>query len=247
MKILSLNTWCGRAGKDGLLDFFQRNKDIDIFCLQEIWEGGEDHAPLWGDNIDTSLLTNISSILADHVAFFRPHYMDWYGLALFVKKDIKIIEEGDIFVFKERENAFDKDDAVNHARNLQYVTVETPKGLRTISNFHGLWNGVSKEDTYERVAQADNIIRFLKGVPNPQVLCGDFNLLPESKSLKMLEDFGLKNLIREFNITSTRSSHYKKPIRFADYTLVSGDIRVNDFKVLPDEISDHLAMYLDFE
>lgn len=71
--------------------------------------------------------------------------------------------------------------------------------------------------------------------------------MPETKSLKMLEDLGMRNLIRESGVTSTRSSHYKKPLRFADYTLVSPDIKVNDFKVLPDEVSDHLAMYLDFE
>lgn len=57
----------------------------------------------------------------------------------------------------------------------------------------------------------------------------------------------MKNLIKDFGITSTRSSYYKKPVRFADYTFVSEGIKINDFKVLPDEVSDHLAMYLDFE
>jgi len=71
--------------------------------------------------------------------------------------------------------------------------------------------------------------------------------LPENRSLNMFEDFGMKNLIKEFNIPSTRSSHYKKPERFADYTFVSKDIKVNQFRVLSDEVSDHLAMYLDFE
>ena len=31
MKVLSLNTWGGRAGKDKLLDFFEAYKYIDIF------------------------------------------------------------------------------------------------------------------------------------------------------------------------------------------------------------------------
>lgn len=37
MKLISLNTWGGRAGKEELLAFFERHRDIDIFCLQEIW------------------------------------------------------------------------------------------------------------------------------------------------------------------------------------------------------------------
>ena len=246
MKLISLNTWSGRGGKDILLDFFKRNKDIDIFCLQEVWEGGHEYAPKWGENIETTLLTNISKILIDHSVFFRPHYHDFYGLAIYVKKDLKIEEEGDIFVFKERKDV-SNDFAENHARNLQYMTVETESGLRTIANIHGLWNGISKEDTEERFLQADNIGKFLKNLSTPRILCGDFNLMPTNKSLKMIEDLGMKNLIKEFGITSTRSSHYTKPVKFADYTLVSNDIKVRDFKVLPDEVSDHLAMYLDFE
>jgi endonuclease/exonuclease/phosphatase family metal-dependent hydrolase len=253
MKLISLNTWSGRGGNEALLNFFKKHKDTDIFCLQEVWEGGESYAPIWAngaDAIDTKLVSHIKETLTEHDCFFRPHYMDWYGLAMFAKKGLNIREEGDIFVFKERQDAFTDDEggtAINHARNLQYMTITTEKGKRTIANFHGLWNGKSKEDTPERLLQADNITRFFKDVKNPFVLCGDFNLLPENESLKNLESFGMKNLIKEFGITSTRSSHYKKPVRFADYTLVSKDIKINEFKVLPDEVSDHLAMYLDFE
>lgn len=251
MKLISLNTWSGRAGNEKLLEFFRKNKDIDIFCLQEVWEGGHDHAELWRRDgeapIDSNSISNLLKVLPNHNVFFKPHYMDWYGLALCIKKDLKIEEEGDIFVFKERENSFDEDGAKNHARNLQYAKIKTESGLRTICNFHGLWNGVNKEDTPERIDQADNLIKFLKDLKEPHLLCGDFNLMPQNKSLKMIEDFGMKNLIKEYGVTTTRSGHYTKPEKFADYTLVSDGIKVNEFRVLKDEVSDHLAMYLDFE
>jgi len=79
------------------------------------------------------------------------------------------------------------------------------------------------------------------------VLCGDFNLLPDTESLKRLEGIGLRNLIKEYGITSTRTSFYDKPAKFADYALVSEGIEVKDFKILPDEVSDHSPMYLEFE
>lgn len=246
MKVISLNTWGVRAGKEKFYDFIRKHKDVDIFCFQEVWEGGDDEAPKWGEGIDTKMLTNIGNILNEHTIFFYPHYRDWYGLAMFVKKDLKVVEEGDIFVHKDK-GWVHEEFAANHARNLQYVTVETGNSSRMILNFHGLWNGGPKEDTEERITQSDNIVKFIKNTAHPYVLIGDFNLLPETKSLKKLEDLGMRNLIKEFGITSTRSSHYTKPVRFADYTLVSRDIKVNDFKVLPDEVSDHLAMYLDFE
>ncbi len=246
MKIISLNTWGGRAGIENLHDFFRKNKEVDIFCLQEVWEGGDSEVAKWGEGIDTKMLTNIGSILESHSLFFYPHYHDWYGLAMFVKKNFIIIEEGDIFVHKDKGWVHDEF-AANHARNLQYVTIETKYGLQTILNFHGIWNGQGKDDSDDRLIQSDNISKFLSKINNPHVLMGDFNLLPETKSLKILEDNGLRNLIKEFGVTSTRSSHYKKPLKFADYTLVSKEIKVKDFRVLPDEISDHLAMYLDIE
>lgn len=253
MKLISLNTWVGRAGKERLLNFFEKYKNTDIFCLQEIWEGGNHkldyYQKTWSRPeliIINTLLSDISKILFDHTPFFYPHHEDFYGLAMFVKNNISVIEEGEIFVHKTKKDAFDQED-INHARNLQYLTFKTSAGLQTIANFHGLWNGQGKEDSAERLLQSDNIVNFLKDVKNPHILCGDFNLLPETKSLKKIEELGLKNLIKEFNITSTRSSHYKKPIKFADYTFVSPEITVNEFKILPDEVSDHLAMYLDFE
>ena len=95
--------------------------------------------------------------------------------------------------------------------------------------------------------QSDNIIRFLKTVKEPYVFCGDLNLTPDTESLRKLEASGMRNLIKEFGITSTRSSFYKKPMRFADYVFVSDGITVKEFKTLPDEVSDHLALYLEFE
>ncbi len=84
MKLISLNTWAGRAGKEVLLDFFRRNEDVDVFCLQEVWEGGHEFASIWGGNINTTMLTDISGVLKNHTLFFRPHYMDWYGLAMYL-------------------------------------------------------------------------------------------------------------------------------------------------------------------
>jgi endonuclease/exonuclease/phosphatase family metal-dependent hydrolase len=78
-------------------------------------------------------------------------------------------------------------------------------------------------------------------------LCGDFNLPPNTKSLAMFEEFGLRNLISEYKINSTRTSFYTKEEKFADYIFVSNGIKVNDFSVLPDEVSDHAPLFIDFE
>jgi endonuclease/exonuclease/phosphatase family metal-dependent hydrolase len=191
------------------------------------------------------LLTDIGVTLHDHVAYFRPQFKDYYGLTIFIKKNIILREEGELFVYKDY-GYFSEEDIGDHSRNIQYVSIDSSAGIRTVAHLHGLWNGHGKGDSPDRLLQSDNIVRFLHSVDSPYIFCGDLNLLPETESLKKLEAAGMRNLIKEFGITSTRSSLYTKPVRFADYMFVSDGIEVKDFKVLPDEVSDHLALYLEF-
>jgi exonuclease III len=251
MKLISLNTWGGRAGKEKLLEFFEEHKEIDIFCLQEIWNGGEHMLGKSAGGMKLAgaipkLLPAIASVLPDHRVYFRPHFFDFYGLAVFVRNQLPVTEEGDLFVHHER-GWVSPEELGNHARNIQWITIKTKRDLLTIINFHGLWNGGGKGDSDDRLLQSDNIITFLKTLTNPFILCGDFNLLPNTESLKKLEDFGLRNLIKECGITSTRTSFYTKENRFADYALTTKDINVKDFRILSDEISDHSPLYLEFE
>lgn len=251
MKLISLNTWGGRVGADKLNAFFKAHQDTDIFCLQEIWNGGEQMSNRTGAgqsfrNSDTQLLKKIALALPGYQYFFRPQFMDFYGLTFFVKKSLAVIAEGEQFVYKER-GFINPNELADHSRNLQYIKINTEFGERVIIHVHALWHPGGKSDNPERLEQSQNIINFLKTLKSPFVLCGDFNLSPETESVKILENFGLKNLITENNIKSTRTSFYTKPNKFADYTFVSSGIKVNDFKILPEEVSDHCAMYLRFE
>ena len=252
MKLISLNIWGGRGGREDLLDFFEKyKKDIDFFCLQEVWHEGPDlSGKLAGGSLMGGEMRNafkeIGNILPWHDGYFKPHFREWYGLATFLKKDMTILEEGNVFVYKHKEYDPDGDDIGNHARNIQYATIQFPDGPKTVINFHGLWNGQGKGDSEERLVQSDRIIQFIKGLSNPFLIAGDFNLSPATESLKRLEDFGLRNLVKEYGITSTRTSHYTKPEKFADYILVREGMKIHEFKILPDEVSDHFSMYLDF-
>ena len=249
-----MNTWGGRAGKDKLLAFFESHKDMDVFCLQEIWSAPYEHLEghsAGGLSIDHSNIMvygmqEISTLLDSHTAYFKPHHLNNYGLMMLIKKDLDVISEGDVFVYKDRGH-IPEGDVGFHARNVQFATIATKNGNPSILNFHGLWNGGGKGDSEDRLLQSDRIIQFMKTLSNPYVMSGDFNLLPDTQSIKKLEDFGLRNLIKEHNITSTRTSLYPKAEKFADYTLTSKKIIIEDFKVLTDEVSDHSPLYLEFE
>lgn len=254
MKIISLNTWGGRAGKENLLAFFKTHANTDIFCLQEIWADAYEHldghlaggVKINNEQIMVHGLQEISEALPNHAAFFRPHYGDNYGLLMLVRKSLSVLEEGEVFVFKHK-GYVPEGDAGNHARNIQYVTIETKAGPITVINFHGLWNGKGKTDTEDRMQQSKNILAFVKKLDGEHLLCGDFNLLPDTESIKLFESEGLRNLIREYGVASTRTSFYTKPEKHADYVFVTKSLRVQDFKVLPDEVSDHAPLLIEVE
>lgn len=253
MRIISLNIWGGKAGRENLLAFFKDHEETtDIFCLQEVLSAAHSHmegrlaggVEIRNEQIMIRGLQDISAVLSEHASFFRPHFMDNYGLLMFVRRNILVREEGEVFVYRHK-GYVSEGDAGNHARNVQYATVETASGPITAMNFHGLWNGQGKGDSADRLAQSEKIIEFTKSIRNPFILCGDFNLLPNTESLRKLESAGLRNLVREFGVTSTRTSFYTKPEKFADYIFISNGIDLADFKVLPDEVSDHAPLLVE--
>jgi endonuclease/exonuclease/phosphatase family metal-dependent hydrolase len=66
----------------------------------------------------------------------------------------------------------------------------------------------------------------------------------------MIERSGIRNLVKEYGVESTRTKLYRRyetGSKFADYIFVSPEVKVNDFKVLPDEVSDHSPLMLDFD
>lgn len=255
MKLITLNTWGGRAGKENLLKFFDNQKNTtDIFCLQEIWSAPYEHlegSAAGGKNINHAEILvygkqEISKTTPNHNYFFHPHHLENYGLLTLITKDLPIKNHGEIFVYKHK-NYKPAGDIGNHARNIQYFTFHKENKTITVINFHGLWNGQGKGDSADRLSQSKKILDFIKTLDGEIIFCGDFNLSPNTESLKMFESFGLKNLIKEYNIQSTRTSFYTKPEKFADYIFVSNGIKVNDLKVLPEEVSDHAALFLDFD
>ena len=246
MKLISLNTWSGRKSKE-IGDFLDAKQDVDIFCLQEVHHNAEGKENIWLDGTNLAQLDFLQSHLPDYDLLYHPYLGDWWGLAMFIKKELAVADQGEVFVHKEKGWNYELEVHGHTAKNLQYATLATENGPRTIINFHGLWNGQGKDDSPERIVQTQNIIAFLKTLENPYILAGDFNLNPTTESMNLLEAHGMRNLIKEYGYTSTRTPLYEKEGKFADYVMVSGDIETLDFTVLPDVVSDHSPLYLEFK
>lgn len=244
MKLITLNAWGGRI-KDKHKAFFDKYSDTDIFCLQEVYNKGEQYVAVQGLTIDSDFFDNIGGFLSNSKGHFCPTVENRYGLATFLNKDIEIVEQGEILLARSQYERGDHD--WDHYRRLQWFEVLIGGNKLLIANVHLTHRPEGKLDSERRKRQSEMITSFLNIFDCPKILCGDFNLLPDTESVQMIENAGMKNLIKEYNIDSTRTELYKKPLRLADYIFVSSGIIVNEFKVLPDVVSDHSPLYIDFD
>jgi endonuclease/exonuclease/phosphatase family metal-dependent hydrolase len=243
MKLISLNIWGGRHDK--LKGFLERHTDVDFFLLQEVIRHGSGKTNFDG-LAKNEIFSEIEKILDNHTGYFAPTQDEEWGLAIYSRKSIVVQEAGDIFVHRFKD-AMEGNDGRTLGRNLQYLKVTSNTETLNLLNFHGLWDGKNKSDNLERLSQSKMIIEFTKKLTGETILAGDFNLRPDTESMEMIErQLNFMNLIPAHGITSTRPPIYTGPERHADHMLVSKSVQVIEFKVLEDEVSDHLPLYLEF-
>ncbi len=241
MKLITLNIWGGHV-RLPLLDFIAANRDIDIFCFQEVYHQAPRKISDDDREVSLNIFSELQSLLPEHQAFFSPVVEGIYGIGMFIKKGIEVLEEKAVQI---HDNPNYSGLGPTHSRILQWVKCRINNLDVSILNIHGLWNGKGKTDSPERLAQSQKIRNFVDSLNTPKILCGDFNLRPDTESVKIL-DKGLKNLIQIYNVSSTRTSLYLKEEKFADYIFASEEIIINTFEVLKDEVSDHAPLLLDF-
>ncbi len=241
MKLICLNIWGGHV-KEPLLNFISEHQNIDFFCLQEVYHNAQEKISTDDNIVALEIFSEIQALLTNHQGFFRPTVNNVYGIGMFIHKDINIVCEGEVIIHENNDYI---GRGPTHSRNLQWIECKSNNQIYTILNVHGLWNGMGKNDSSARVAQSEKIKGFMNSINTPKILCGDFNLKPDTESIRIMAN-GMQNLISEYNITSTRSKLYQKEEQFADYIFTSSDVAVKEFNILQDIVSDHLPLLLDF-
>ncbi len=242
LEIIYLNIWGGKL-KEKLLSFLQeKSESVDIFCFQEVFDNGKTTRSIYQGEY-MNIFNDMQTVLPNHKGYFVASEGNEEGLSMFVKNGIDVVETGDVFVYRWKD-AMENDDSATLGRNVQYVSINKNNKKYLVASFHGLWNGVNKLDSADRIDQSNNITKFIASRNEEhKILGGDFNLRPDTESVAILEK-DMKNLVKEYGITSTRTSLYTKPEKFADYVFISPNINVDSFEVLPEEVSDHAAMKL---
>ncbi len=266
IKLLTLNLWGGQAF-DPLMSFVQEQAGtVDVFCFQEMFDTPTTRITATNevtqaDGVRVNLLSEIKRRLPRYDAYYAPQQAGYIfrraagfsvtsGTAFFVKKSLTVEK------YPGPDSALQAlvdsqplpDGTLKQPANLQIVQCHAETTPFTIFNLHGLiWPAIAKSDTKERLEQAKIVRTQMKRCNGKRILCGDFNLNPDTDSFKIMSA-GLRDLVKEYGITFTRSSFFNPEwSQFADYVLVSKEVEVVNFGVLKPypEISDHLPLLLE--
>lgn len=263
MRIVTVNAW-GGALADQLLTWLP-DSGADVLCLQEVTR--TPGLTGWTRFDDTerdlpqraNLLDDVRTALPRHQAIFLTsdsgpvtddsghRSRQDFGVATLVAEHLPVVGVDSTFVHGK---------FVDHA---EWAVTDRPRvalGVRTVDRatdrpvwviqLHGLRDQAGKADTPARHAQADRLAALIQRVRGPRdlvVVCGDFNVLPDSRTFDVLAKIGLTDLVGR---ADTRTSHYPKPVRHASYLLVSEVTAVERFEIMREpEVSDHCALILD--
>jgi endonuclease/exonuclease/phosphatase family metal-dependent hydrolase len=266
MRLLSLNVALFEANNKQLSTFISKG-NFDILCLQEVTEKidltanpeyvSKNVIDKTTKELEYSAFDPILRLRECHLLNFHKKknfdfdFGGFLNIGNYVKSKYKIIKKSNVFVKKYSEITITdwKNWPNNQSRAVQILDLLLPNSKKIrILNHHGIWTK-EKIGNDETEKACKMILALAKEVNYPSIIAGDFNLFPETQSMRIFyKDF--ISLVDTHSIKTTRPksnelSHLEKNI--VDYILVSKHIKIRSFEVLDSEVSDHLPLILDFE
>jgi endonuclease/exonuclease/phosphatase family metal-dependent hydrolase len=244
IKLLCLNVALFEENNSKLTSFLKEEKP-DIVCLQEVSRKVEDSAKK--EFLTKEAIDEGTGDLP--YQFFAPVWVvkdfekkDFHGAQNFhfdlggfieagtyIKSKFKIIHGQNIFIQNHFSYVTDWsgwEDNQEKAIQVADLEISTDQKIRVI-NYHGIWSqGKQGNEKTERACE--QIYTIASSVSYPKIICGDFNLFPDTPSMKILNEHFV-SLIDTYNIQTTRPptnelSKLKRNV--VDYVFVSNDIKV---------------------
>lgn len=228
MKLVFLNVWDGLR-RDELMEFIKDQvKDTDIFCFQEATDEMKHH---FRDVLFGYKEISDYKFISDHDNFHQ---------SIFIKDSITIMSSGSLI-------------SIGMDRGLAiYAKLKIGQDIMYVCNVHGIARPGNKLDNPGRIQQSSGIIEFFKDKQEPIVIGGDFNLNPETNSVKMFEEHGYTDLIKQFDIKTTRNhfawdKYPNNKMYYSDFVFINNKVTCESFQVPNNEVSDHLPLILEIK
>lgn len=242
MKLIQLNTWGGRL-ENQINGFFEEEK-ADIVCLQEVMSVGAGSVGLF-TSLEHIQQTNHykHAFISPVFSFNLMHRTAHFGNAIVTSYDLA--DKTTIFTNLEHKDNFDFNEDDYNVRNLQHAVLSIGGNKLNILNHHGHHVPTHKNGNPETFRQMKQLAAYIETLTGPIILCGDFNLEPNSDSLNLIND-RLENLPVKYKLSTTRTNLTNKK-EVCDYIFVNNQVKIKEFFASDKIVSDHQALILDFE
>ena len=244
MKLIQLNTLSGAFNK---IYRFMKTQDADLLHLQEVTSSPTEFSSFF------DFLENTKAVLPKHHVFFSPAldidhagFKVYFGNAILSKTALTAHDP--VFTQGHYTESFKAgSDRSFNIKLFQHAITTTPSGQSLhLLNYHGYnAKGTEKQGNELTKKHCQCLADYIGHLSGPLILSGDFNLAPDSASLTPINNI-LRNLCIENGVETTRNEQANSMIP-VDYIWVSNEITVNRFEVLPDLVSDHAALLLEFD
>ena len=264
MKLISLNVALFEANNLKLTEFLKQ-QNPDLICLQEVVREIEESVS--SEYITKKPIDKATGELKH--SFYGPNsvmhnfdmegfhgqenfHFDLGGLAEmgnYTKSRYELVKGQNIFLENHFTYTVDHSNWPEEDYRAILVTdlIIDKKPLR-ILNYHGIWTRgkLGNKKTLEACKKINTLALEAKG---EVVICGDFNLFPDTPSMKLFET-SFVSLVDQFKIKTTRLKTNELSgldRNVVDFIFVSRGVKVNNFEVIQSDVSDHLPLVLNFE
>lgn len=131
-----------------------------------------------------------------------------------------------------------------------FISAQIQIGEKSVQivNYHGLWTRDKLGNEHTKKG-CQMILEETNNNETPIIIVGDFNLFQTTESMKILTD-AYTDLVHEYGYKTTRpktNELAEMKNNVVDYALVNDRVKVTDFLVDDNDVSDHLPLILDFE
>lgn len=251
IKIVSLNLWNGGKLFGAARDFLLAQQ-ADIYFLQEAYNGRGIEAE---ERFRTVEL--LEQAFPDHQSFFAPAYLD-------VREKEGKIDDGNLLLSRwsllDQKNVFidhgyaefsqdNTTDFSTFPAGFQQAEVEWEGQRVRLFNVHGPVNLNGTEDSERRLKLRDML---LAASGPPAIIAGDFNVRPQTQTIKGLEA-QFVNVFKD-ELSTTFNVRRKDLVAFPGYAdsvvdmvFASPELQVVKHECPQVDISDHLPLVVELE
>lgn len=239
---MTLNVWQGRLER--VLQKHLESLDVNFACMQEAvdYEGSSAGLVTSYQKVGKSLGLNEQYFSALSALKLGKRDISFGNVTY---SSLPFASTNTVFTRGEYKHDYDLEHDDYNIRAFQHVEVLLENKKLHLLNHHGHHIDAHKLGDDETLRQVMMIADYIKQLNGAVVLCGDFNLAPESESIKHFDTL-LRNLSVEYSLKTTRSRLTSKK-EVCDYIFVNEAVQVNDFFMDETIISDHNALLLDFD